>query len=440
MHHALRLLFILFITFAVAANTIGQVTDDFTDGDYTTNPMWNGSNTVFVVADDGGNMRLRSNSPGASSYYLSTPSPITSNARWEWFADLRFLTSGANYVDMYLISDNADLSVAMNGWFVRMGGTADVIELFKRVAGVNTSVLVSPDGVVNSSSSNPFKIRVERTMTSEWSLFFDDGNTGTFASVGPITDADVLIGTHFGLSIVQSTLAGAVNGHFFDDFVVGVIPVDLDPPNIVAVEIVDPLNIDVIFDEPVELTTANTAVNYEVQPFITATTALRDAVEFTRVHLTLTSALTNGSSYTLITQDVEDLVGNAMPSTQFPFTYSVPEQPAYRDVVINEIFADPSPPVGMPEVEFIELYNATTNKTFDLDGWTFSDGGTPVTLPAYTLLPGEYVLLIAAANLPVYATVPNKIGTTSLPALNNEGDALVLTDNTLTTIDAVTYA
>jgi hypothetical protein len=51
-------------------------------------------------------------------------------------------------------------------------------------------------------------------------------------------------------------------------------------------------------------------------------------------------------------------------------------------VVINEIMADPSPVVGLPDAEFVEMYNTTTNKTFDLEGWTFSDGATTATLPS----------------------------------------------------------
>ncbi|MBK6474071.1 MAG: lamin tail domain-containing protein [Flavobacteriales bacterium] len=440
MHYVLRSLLAACIALLFPFLGTAQFTDDFTDGDFSAAPVWSGSTTQFIVVPDVSNNRLRSNSPGAATYQLTTPSALASNARWEWFADLRFATSSANFVDVYLISDNADLSLTLNGWFVRMGGTADVIELFKRVGGVNTSVVVSPAGIVNSSSTNPFKIRVERSTANAWTLSYDDGNLGTFVDLPPVTDTDITTSTHFGISIVQSTLAGAVNGHFFDDFFAGIIPVDLAPPTIVAVEVIDALNIDVVFDEPVDPTTANVASNYDIQPFLSATAAVRDAIQFNRVHLTLISALTGGNTYTLIINGVEDLVGNAMASASFPFTYAVPEQPAYRDVVINEIFADPSPVIGLPEVEYIELYNATTNKTFDLDGWTFSDGGTPVLLPSYTLLPGEYVLVIAAANLPVFATVPNKLGITSLPALNNDGDALVLTDNVLTTIDAVTYA
>ncbi len=189
MHYVLRSLLAACIALLFPFLSAAQFTDDFTDGDFSASPVWSGSTTQFTVVADAGNNRLRSNSPVAATYQLTTPSTLASNARWEWFADLRFATSGATYADIYLISDNADISLAQNGWFVRMGGTADVVELFKRVAGANTSMLVSPAGILNSS--NPFKIRVERTTANEWTLFFDDGNTGTFASAGPVTDAAI---------------------------------------------------------------------------------------------------------------------------------------------------------------------------------------------------------------------------------------------------------
>lgn len=440
MRHTLSPLFILLLSLLFAFTASAQFSDDFTDGDITLGPTWSGSTTLFTVVDVSGNNRLRSNSPSAATYAISTPSILGSNARWEWFVDLRFATSGSNYVDVYLISDNADLATAQNGWFVRMGGTNDLIELYKRVAGTNTMVLASPSGIVNSSTSNPFKIRVERTTANVWTLLFDDGNTGTFASAGPVTDAAVPIGTHFGISIVQSSAATAINNHFFDDFLVQVIPVDNAPPTITAVEILDATHIDVVFDETVELATANTAGNYSLLPAITVSGAIRNGVQLARVHLTLATSLVSGTDYTLTVQNVEDLLGNAVASAEFAFSYFVPAAPEFRHVVINEIMADPSPVVGLPEVEFVELYNATLDQPFELAGWTFSDGGTPVTFPSYMLLPGEYVLVVAAPYLTSFPGVSNKVGLPTFPALNNDGDPLLLKDNLATTIDAVTYA
>ena len=419
------------------AGTQAQFTDDFSDGNFTAAPVWTGNDALFTVVDDGGNQRLRSNSAGAANYALSTPSTLATNARWQWSMDLRFATSGANYVDVYLIADNADIPSVQNGWFVRVGGTGDRVELFKRVAGTNTSVVTSADGVVNSSTSNPFVIRAERTAGNDWTLQFDDGNTGTFVVAGSANDPAVGGGSHFGLLVVQSSAASAVNNHFFDDFSVGVIPVDLSAPTVVSVTAISATAVDVVYNEPLDPDFIGT---YDIIPFIGVSAAVLDGSDPTLVHLTATLAFTNGNTYSLIAEGAQDAAGNQATQVSIDFTYAVPEAAGPRDVVINEIMADPSPVVGLPEVEFVELYNATTDRTFELADWTFSDGGTPVSLPAYTLTPGNYVLLTATANLALFPGITNKIGLASLPALNNDGDPLELRDDGGQLIDAVTYA
>jgi len=59
-----------------------QVTDDFTDGDFTANPVWTPSTpSDFVVASN----RLQSNNLVASStFYISTPSTFSANCQWEF--------------------------------------------------------------------------------------------------------------------------------------------------------------------------------------------------------------------------------------------------------------------------------------------------------------------------------------------------------------------
>jgi hypothetical protein len=118
----------------------------------------------------------------------------------------------------------------------------------------------------------------------------------------------------------------------------------------------------------------------------------------------------------------------------------VPEVAVFRDVVINEFMADPSPTEGLPDAEFVELFNTTTNKTFDLAGWKFTDGTSTATLPSYALGPGQHVIVTSTANSPLFASVSERIAVSSLPSLNNESDDLTLTapDNTL--IDTVNYA
>ncbi len=125
-HQLLATFAILLLKCAVNA----QVTEDFTDGDFTLNPTWSGHDSIFTVNAG----ELQSQRLGALDYYLSTPSTLSANAQWELFLNLTFSTSGANYVDIYLMSDIADLTNVSDGYFVRVGGTPDEVSLLKWLA------------------------------------------------------------------------------------------------------------------------------------------------------------------------------------------------------------------------------------------------------------------------------------------------------------------
>jgi hypothetical protein len=164
-----------------------------------------------------------------------------------------------------------------------------------------------------------------------------------------------------------------------------------------------------------------------------------DGADPTLVHVTPAIALTGNITYGLLSSGALDLSGNAAGNASTDFSWVVPEVAVFRDVVINEIMADPSPAVGLPDAEFVELFNTTTSKTFDLAGWKFTDGTSTATLPSYALGPGQHVIITSTANSPLFASVNDRIAVSSLPSLNNDSDNLALTapDNTL--IDAVSY-
>ncbi|MCB0791188.1 MAG: lamin tail domain-containing protein [Flavobacteriales bacterium] len=436
MFRALRRTLILTPSVLLLGSGYAQFSDDFSDGDFTSNPAWSGDDGLFTI--DAG--QLRSQSPGAANYQLSTPSTQATGAQWDFFINLKFSTSGANYADVYLMSDQADLSANVNGYFVRIGGTSDRVELFRSDAGTATSLIMSPNGIVNSSSDNPFRIEVKRDASDQWTLYYDDGALGSFILAGAVMDNSYSSCTHFGIRIEQSSAAGPINNHFFDDFVVGPIVVDTDPPQLTAVEVLDQDHVDALFNEPVDQATAEVVGNYDIQPFLSATNAQRDATELSRVHLTLSASLVSGNSYTLFVNNVEDLSGNAIVNGQLAFDYIVPDEATFRDVVINEIMADPTPQVGLPDAEFVEVFNTTSDRTFDLGGWTITDGSTIGTLPSVTLGPGAFAILTDDANAALFTGFGTVVSIPTFPSLNNDGDPLSLKDDNGAEIDAVTYA
>jgi len=120
------------------------------------------------------------------------------------------------------------------------------------------------------------------------------------------------------------------------------------------------------------------------------------------------------------------------------FVFSGAAQQRY-ELVISEIMADPSPQVGLPAYEWIELYNRSDH-TIDLAGLRISDAtGTSNALPSYQLAAGAYLLIgssTAAAALRVYG---NALGVTSFPSLDNDEDLIVIKNAAGITIHAVRY-
>jgi hypothetical protein len=105
---------------------------------------------------------------------------------------------------------------------------------------------------------------------------------------------------------------------------------------------------------------------------------------------------------------------------------SLAQLPNRFDVVIDELLPDPSPPVQLPNVEFIELKNVSTT-AFNLRNWKLSDGSTTATISAsFTLKPDSFVIICPASAITQFASYGATIGVSSFPSLNNDADVVAL--------------
>jgi hypothetical protein len=435
-------LFYLIIVFLSSSISFAQVADDFTDGDFTTSPTWtlNAPTDFTVVAG-----QLKSaNTTTPSSFYISTPSTLANNCQWEFYTNLQFNTSSANYVDVYLVSDQTNLlSASINGYFVRIGGTNDEICLFKR-AGTLASAVKIIDGtdLVTNFSNNTLKIKVTRTAANLFTLERDNTGTGnSYVTEGSFTDATFTTTNAFGFYIQQST-GSFTQKHFFDDVVVGPIVVDVTPPSLVSATPVSATAVDVLFNENVDVTTAQTVSNYIITTGIgNPSLATRDISNFKLVHLTLGTSLTSGNTYTLDVNAVQDLSGNGMTTATTSFNYFVFGTPNFKEIVLNEIYADPSPIINLTATEFVELYNRSASP-FNLNGLKLTDGSSIAILGTYTLAAGAYVIVCPIADTAQFTALgyTNKLGVSSFPSLNNTGDNIYLKTGAGTFIDSVNYS
>ena len=109
------------------------------------------------------------------------------------------------------------------------------------------------------------------------------------------------------------------------------------------------------------------------------------------------------------------------------------------DIVIDELMADPTPQVALPNNEWIELRN-TSSTTFNLLGWRIGDAtGQSGTLPSYNLLPDSFVIVCTASAVAAMSAYGPTISVTSFPSLDNTGDVIYLRSPQNRIIHAVSY-
>ncbi len=109
------------------------------------------------------------------------------------------------------------------------------------------------------------------------------------------------------------------------------------------------------------------------------------------------------------------------------------------DVVIDEIMADPTPQVGMPTNEWIELKNTTT-APINLQNWRIGDAtGQSGPMPNFILPPDGYVIICTGSAVAAMSVFGPVISVTSFPSLDNDGEQLFLRAANGRTIHAVKY-
>ncbi len=109
------------------------------------------------------------------------------------------------------------------------------------------------------------------------------------------------------------------------------------------------------------------------------------------------------------------------------------------DVVIDELMADPTPQVGLPNNEWIELRN-TTAAPINLQNWRIGDATSQSgALPNFILQPDSMVIVCTGSAVAAMSVFGTTISVTSFPSLDNDGDQLFLKAANGRTIHAVNY-
>lgn len=423
-------IFLAFLSLSSACFT--QISDNFSDGDFSANPAWTGSTGDFVVNAAG---QLQLNNTVAGSSWLSLPHNLNINEDLEWhfWIRLNFSPSGSNYARFYLSAAAPDLGLHPDGFYLQFGesGSQDAIRLMKTIGGTDVELCAGP--VAQIAASSIIGVRVVRSAGGEWSLYTDVSGGTNYIQQAAFTDPSPLPGSHCGI-FANYTITNSTK-FFFDDLFAGGEIIDSNPPAITSVFAVDQQAIDLRFTEAIAGPEIASPSNYVLQPAVAIQSAGIDDTDPTLLHLQLAGPMTNGQEYTVTINTIADFQGNVASGLSDTLRYLVSDTVQKGDLIITEIMCDPSPTVGLPEVEYVEIWNKS-NRYFDLTGWKLGDASGNGTIVSGWIMPGEYRILCASASLTAY---PDASAVTSFPSYNNSGDDIWLSSPDSLIVDAISY-
>ncbi|MEO1256902.1 MAG: lamin tail domain-containing protein, partial [Bacteroidota bacterium] len=140
------------------------------------------------------------------------------------------------------------------------------------------------------------------------------------------------------------------------------------------------------------------------------------------VEISFEEEIVIGESYDVTISELKDCSGNEIAETTITFGFG--RAPTFNEILITEIMADEVPSVGLPQREYIEIYNASDD-ILSTEGMELSDATGRVSLPMFNIEPQSYVVLTSNSGVSEFA---NAVALTSYFSnnLNNSGEPLAL--------------
>ncbi len=427
---------ILFLSFTIQA--FAQLQDDFSDGDFTNNPTWTGDVDNFVID----NQRLRSAGPNLTAELaLSTSNTRIASTEWRFLLDLRFAPSANNQPRIYLVSDQNNLKGSLNGYYIEIGQTGDDFIRFFRQVGTTRTLLFT--GTTAFSGNVITRIKVLRDALGNWQIFADASGGMVFLSEGSSFFDNTHLNTAF-FGVVCRHTSGNRDNFFFDDFYVGDEIIDTEAPQLLSILVENSQRLLLQFNEALATTPAQNIANYTVNNQIgTPTQATLNPSNPSQVFLEFNTPFPSGIENTLTFSNLTDLANNPINPNPSTFTFIFTAPPSYHDIIITEIMADPTgnsaPLNGLPNAEFVELYNRS-NRPIDLKDVVFLDNGGRFPLPTRILMPNEYITLCGQNDAAALQNFGQVITIPSFPSLTNGGELLMLENINGELLFAVEYA
>lgn len=399
-----------------------QVIDDFSDYNFYETPSWFGNDSLFIINEE---QQLQLNANEGGNACLSVCYNKNDGMEWRFWIKEKFSPSANNYCDVYLYSDSQDLKTANLGYILRFGesGSKDVIELLRLDNGQLTSICRGSDTFIASSFSTFIKVTYDNSMI--WKIFIDKEGDDVFKLEANGFDnefQELNSETYFGFNCTYTN--SNVKQFYFDDIYIGEKIIDSIAPDLISCEVEDDYRLKLIFSEAISEESSLNINNYIIENQDIHPVNIYYGDNFSTIVLEFEDVIPEEIYLTLKIENIEDFEGNNCEEIKHTFLYYKSKQ---YDIVINEIMSDPSPPIELPEYEYVELYN-NSGFPINLKHWTFVIGNTEYIIEDdIEIQSGEYLLLCHKDATELFSDSGRFIGFTSFQ-VTNSGTSLSLLD------------
>ncbi|MFT4968865.1 MAG: hypothetical protein ACI9O4_000599 [Chitinophagales bacterium] len=404
-----------------------QFIEEFNDSSLTNGPIWLGNLDSFELSND----MLHLNAPAQTSEsYLTTAHSGAVDGDWSFRVQLGFNPSSSNRAKVYLLSDQADLKGPLNGYYVMIGNLEDEVSLYKQSGNTSVEIIDGLDDLLNTSVVDVW-VKVHRDPLGMFDLYADTSvSFNNWSLQGVSNDNEFLSSSYIGVLCDYTSTRS--DKFWFDEFYSSTqVYQDLSAPILTGYTLPNLNTLQLTFNENIDSTSAvdpsNFLLNGTSSPW--QLTYNQQGVEL----YFLQAIGTNTTHHLSLLLD--DLWGNSLDTS---FTFNVSVSANIDEVRINEIYADETPSFGMPEAEFLELKNLSTD-TVHLVDWKIADATDTVQLPAYSLPPNGLLILCKTSAVQSFDVYGEVLGVPNFPSLNNTGDAIKLLNEYLQIIDSVSY-
>ncbi len=344
--------------FLIVTSVDSQIVDDFSDGDFYSNPEWKGDQYNFVI-NTAYQLQLDAYDAGESFLYVTYPYEVSLEIRYYFMMD--FKPSLSNKLDVFIMIDTTDVNIA-NGYCISIGenGSDDKI-IFSKLKGGAYTIL--GEGNLGNFADEPSmgNLKITRNKEGIWNIYSDRGDNYYVDELEVFDDEFFFDKNYFILNPKYSK--SRKDKFFFDDFYLGKYIKDTIAPKINQSELISRNELVITFDEQILQENILDITNYKLVNYGTnPQKVIFSDITPNKVTLVFEDDFESGINYKLEVSNIADLQGNKIKNSIYTTFYYI-DNPKFGEIVINELLFNPYPKGN----DFIELKNIS-KKVINLKG------------------------------------------------------------------------